>query len=364
MTVTWDWERNQEQRRQELANAKNNPQSALSAEERAAFERRDRENQIERDRLANEVAKMNDAGYAEQVKLDRARTERNKDLEAGRIRGQQQFGEGSLGRIDQATIDALRNQAGGFSNEEQNAFREQNLSTINQANQGNLRQMRIQQAAQGVRGGQATAQIAKMRNDQGAQIAQSERELYLKNIDAKRAGQQAYIEAQKYQNDMLGKEKMAQAATELGYGSLGSADRGAVMQSLVGEKQAQAAANSGGGGGGGLCFITTVVCEYMGLPDDNEFLNTFRRFRDEHMGGKNSLQLQEYYETAPKIVEIIKDNPSMLSAILELYLAPAFLQIKMGQFDYAHEIYSEMFQTLKSAVLSQSLEDSENAKSI
>lgn len=163
-----------------------------------------------------------------QGRLDQARGDREKDLVSGRARGQEVFGSGSLGRLSE-----------GYSNEEMSAMRDQNLGTINANNTNNLRQLRIQQAAQGLRGGQATAQINKARMEQGGQVAGAERDLFLKNIDARR-------DSQKYNFDQGAREKQAQLTTELGYGALGSADRGGVTQGIVGEKQAAAAANSGG----------------------------------------------------------------------------------------------------------------------
>lgn len=166
----------------------------------------------------------------QQMKIDQATAARTKDLAAGRARGAELFADGSLGRV-----------AEGYTPEEQNAMRDSNLGTINSAGKANLRALRIQQAANGIRGTQAVAQQGRMQNDQQQQVVGSERDLFLKNIDDRRTGA-------KYNIDQANREKQSQLVTELGYGSLGSADRGAVMQQLVGEKQAQAAANSGGGG--------------------------------------------------------------------------------------------------------------------
>lgn len=217
------------------------------------YEARMKEAEAEAARIKNESDRIkntaNDENAKRQQQLDQSRTERARDLEEGRVRGEQLFGEGSLGRTSAEVMARRQAEAQGFSPQEMNAMREQNLSTINSANQGNIRQARIQQAAQGIRGGQAVAQLNKMRNEQGGQIAGSERELFLKNIDARRMGLESLDKAQSSDRDMAAREKVSRIATEMGYGSLGSADRGAVMQSLIGEKQADAAARSGGGGG-------------------------------------------------------------------------------------------------------------------
>lgn len=120
------------------------------------------------------------------------------------------------------------------------------------------------------------------------------------------------------------------------------------MQTWAAKEQANATRAAGGGGGG--CFITTAVCDYAGLPDDCAFLNTFRKFRDEHMGGKDSETLKQYYAEAPAIVEKVnahaeKDN--IWAVVLELYLVPAFFFIMKNQIEEAKEVYTQMFNYLK-----------------
>lgn len=199
--------------------------------------------------LASELERSKSPQAQEQIKLDRARTERNKDLAEGRARGEELFAEGSMGRYSADVLDRLKKGAEGFTPEEMNAMREQNLSTVNQGNQAASRALKIQQALSGIRGSQATAQAAKLKAEQGGVNAANERELFLKNIDARRSGLASLQEAERYGNEQGNREKSARLTTELGYGSLGSADRGAVMQSIIGAQQAAAAAKSGGGGG-------------------------------------------------------------------------------------------------------------------
>lgn len=114
-------------------------------------------------------------------------------------------------------------------------------------------------------------------------------------------------------------------------------------------KQADATAKSGGGGGGGGCFITTAVCEHLGLPDDNPFLNTFRKFRDEVLGADSDL-VKEYYAEAPGIVEFInrqERKDAILGYVLYHYMTPAYFAILKGDNEKAQDIYCEMFTTLK-----------------
>jgi len=107
----------------------------------------------------------------------------------------------------------------------------------------------------------------------------------------------------------------------------------------------RAAGRSGGGGGG--CFITTAVCEFLGLPDDNAFLNAFRRFRDEYMGGKHSEELKEYYALADKLGPLIKNDDKILTQVLSAYLVPCFLYIKENDNEKVRSRYKQMIAFLK-----------------
>lgn len=211
------------------------------AEGDSDLERRLREAELARIEMENEVRRMQLPDAKEAAGIKRSREERAKDLAEGRARGQELFGTTTAADAT-AVADRIRAQAQGFTPEEQSAMRDQNIGTIQQAGKQNLRALRIQQAAQGVRGAQAVSQQNKALQDQQNQIVGSERDLFLKNIEARRAGV-------KDLQDMVNREKSAQLTTELGFGSLGAADRGAVMQKIVGEQQAQAARSGGGGGG-------------------------------------------------------------------------------------------------------------------
>lgn len=117
-----------------------------------------------------------------------------------------------------------------------------------------------------------------------------------------------------------------------------------------GAKQLADATRASGGGGGGPCFITTAVCDHLGLPDDSDFLNTFRKFRDEFMGGKNSEELQKYYTEAPAIVEKVNDSPRksvIWQYAVDNYLVPAYFAIVRKDNEDAHGLYKKMFNFLR-----------------
>lgn len=288
----------------------------IATEEGAAAGQREAERlELERVKRAENLENAK-----KQIQLDQTRAERDKDLAEGRARGEQEFGEGSLGRIDYKRADEIKdliaerekryasegldaNRSGqtadiisrrlaesqGFTAEEQNLMRERNLATINQGAQGNLRALLTAQGANGIRGNRAVLQQTKLMSDQQGQLANQERELALAQIDARRQGMDKYensvntaqadelgklkynqelknanlgalektlgearadeLARTQFNFDQQGREKLGKTAYEMGYGSLGSADRGAILQAIIGEKQAAASANQGGGGG-------------------------------------------------------------------------------------------------------------------
>lgn len=191
--------------------------------------------------------------------LDRNRADRNRDMEEGRRRGEQVFGEGMLGRVDAARSQEVgdvlarrRENLAGFTPEEQNALREQNMTAINQASQGQMRQLRAQQASAGVRGPAALAQQNAMMQGAQGQMTQAERDLFIKNAEMKRGALDSLeqsigsarsdeLSRQQFNIGQQNKEKYGQISSELGFASLGSSDRAAVAQQLLGEKQLKVA---------------------------------------------------------------------------------------------------------------------------
>ena len=99
------------------------------------------------------------------------------------------------------------------------------------------------------------------------------------------------------------------------------------------------------------CYITTAVCDTLGLPDDCHELTTLRWFRDEVMertqAGRE--EVAEYYKTAPKIVKAINERPDSDALYRRLYLTsiqPAVLAVRLGHMQAAHALYCEMVNSL------------------
>lgn len=252
--------------------------------------------------------------------LQAIRDQRNQDLASGRARGNQLFGEGSLGRVDanrsQEVSDIIsrrQKEAEGFTKEEQNAFRDQNLNASNQSLAGQMRQLRMQQAQSGVRGPVASAQRTKLMSDAQSTNAANERDLFLKNIDARRAGLNSLessignarkdeLDRQQFNIGQQNKEKYGQITTELGYGSLGSGEAAAVLQKMAADKNADATITAAqNSGGGGLCCFIFLEARY----GDGTMDSVVRRYRDENMTEKNR---RGYYKLSEVLVPLMRKS--------------------------------------------------------
>lgn len=98
--------------------------------------------------------------------------------------------------------------------------------------------------------------------------------------------------------------------------------------------------------GSGSCFITTAVCDVLGLKDDNPIMNTLRQFRDTYMttvnNGKEELGI--YYEIFPKIIDIINarsDRKEIYKQVAKDTIIPAYNLIQRNRLEDAHEIYKQ-----------------------
>lgn len=185
----------------------------------------------------------------QQAILSRFRTGRQQDLAEGRQRGQELFGQGSLGTRAQPAIsgdlqDVLnrrRSALAGFSSPEQAAMRAQALGQIGREGQTQLRSLRGQQAASGVRGALAGAQQMALQKNLGKQQADVERDLFLQNLAERNNNLSSFEKTLGEEQGRAEREKLGQISTEMGFGQLGSAERAAAAQQAIGEQQAQAA---------------------------------------------------------------------------------------------------------------------------
>lgn len=99
------------------------------------------------------------------------------------------------------------------------------------------------------------------------------------------------------------------------------------------------------------CYITTVIHDILGNPDNCEVLNNLRNFRDNilHKEEKYRDLLFEYDTIGPKIANAIEnDNDKELCCLLyEEKLKPISVMIKEEKYDNAVESYKQMTNGLK-----------------
>ena len=110
----------------------------------------------------------------------------------------------------------------------------------------------------------------------------------------------------------------------------------------------QSAASSAGGG----CYITSAVCDTLGLPDDCHTLTVLSAFRDGFLSRSavGRAFIAEYYATAPALVSRIfkrADKVEYLRSLYSRFILPALLSIEWGQSDNAFRIYRRMVYAVR-----------------
>ena len=123
-----------------------------------------------------------------------------------------------------------------------------------------------------------------------------------------------------------------------------------VAQASIASSNASAQAASDAGGGG--CYVTSAVCETLGLPDDCHTLKVLREFRDTYLLTTNVGQsfVEEYYATAPALVSKLQarsDAKEYLADLYTRYILPALLAIEHRAKSRAFKIYREMIYAVR-----------------
>ncbi|MDR0920007.1 MAG: zinc-ribbon domain-containing protein [Oscillospiraceae bacterium] len=109
---------------------------------------------------------------------------------------------------------------------------------------------------------------------------------------------------------------------------------------------------------GGLCFVTTAVCEYFNKPDDCYELTTLRSFRDNWLivQTKGDNLIKEYYDIAPKIVEILNlrsDKDIIYNNLWLNYISPCIKLIELTAYQSCRDLYVEMITNLKNSYIKE-----------
>jgi len=195
-----------------------------------------------------------------------SRTQRELDMLRGEQRGQQLFGEGALGRVEQGRSGAMsdilaqRQQQAqeGFGAEAFQKAREARLSGLSRAEQMQQRQLRGAQAGAGVAGGVAMGQQMGLMQQQQQQRQAAERDMFLQNVAQKQQSLGQYeqslgateageLERQKYNQEQKRREIMGRLTAMFGEAGLGVAERSSAASAAAAKEYAAAAGRQGGG---------------------------------------------------------------------------------------------------------------------
>lgn len=100
------------------------------------------------------------------------------------------------------------------------------------------------------------------------------------------------------------------------------------------------------------CYLTTMLCKILELPDDNQYLNSFRNFRNNVLQKdiKYKKILAEYDIIGPIIAEALNNDPlnhQISISIFYNYIRPINKLIIKKENDEAVYLYKEMTTSLK-----------------
>lgn len=106
---------------------------------------------------------------------------------------------------------------------------------------------------------------------------------------------------------------------------------------------------------GSFCFISTVVCDYLGKDDNCAELQMLRNYRDSWLRNQPDGQklIAEYYNQAPLLVsklQLSQDYETHCQYLWDHYLNPCFKLIEDEDFDECKNLYMAMYQYLKLAL--------------
>ena len=101
----------------------------------------------------------------------------------------------------------------------------------------------------------------------------------------------------------------------------------------------------------GGCYLTTAMCHVLGYPDNNYYLDTLRKFRDDIL--KQDIKylplLVTYDQIGPQIaynLEQDKNKEIIAKTMFTKYITPAVTAIEENKIETATNIYVAMTNTL------------------
>ncbi len=109
-------------------------------------------------------------------------------------------------------------------------------------------------------------------------------------------------------------------------------------------KSSRSKSGSGSGSGTEGCYLTSACVTARGLSDQCEELQTLRSFRDGYLSEQpgGPAEIEQYYATAPKIVEAINQLPDAMeiwNRIYEELVKPCVRMIHENRNVQAYQLY-------------------------
>jgi hypothetical protein len=100
------------------------------------------------------------------------------------------------------------------------------------------------------------------------------------------------------------------------------------------------------------CFLTTVLVEFLGLPDDSPELTNMRILRN-HYKEQDEFLIKEYSRTSPKIIQNINKSSQKSQIYLYIYEKVKICQnlIEQNNYEEARRVYLLMYNFLKESYL-------------
>ena len=100
------------------------------------------------------------------------------------------------------------------------------------------------------------------------------------------------------------------------------------------------------------CYITTIMCNILGMPDNNPYLETIRNFRNNYLQKNNEYKalLVEYDIIGPKIAHALNNDPlkeRIAKNYFNAYINPITNLINSDLYIAAINIYKQMTNSLK-----------------
>jgi hypothetical protein len=122
-------------------------------------------------------------------------------------------------------------------------------------------------------------------------------------------------------------------------------EKGTLHKTTIRKRKGYEAESSGG------CFITTACTTSKGLPDDCHELQVLRNFRDSYVASREegANLINEYYRTAPLIVQQIncRKNAAEIYSKLYLHITKAVSLVDCEMYAEAFQLYCNLLQDLK-----------------